>query len=97
MWELNTLPSRNTRFTASNDTAAYWCCGNIDSGVLDQSMTLPLKTPDTRRFWAMSGDGSRRASNVSSDVTSCTGLPAADLQHRRTGRHPAIGTVNLTV
>src|SRR5262245_18623128 len=62
-----------------------------------QSITLPLKPPDSRRFCADSGYGSRRRSNVSSAVTSCTGLSTADLQHRRTDRHPATGTVTLTV
>src|SRR5262245_24232931 len=97
MCELNTLPSRKTRLTASKDTAAYRCSGIIDSGVLDQSITLPSKTPDSRRFCANSGYGSRRRSNVSSTVTSCTGLSTADLQHRRTDMHPAIDTVELTV
>src|SRR5262245_21713964 len=97
MCELNTLPSRKIRLTALNDTAAYRCSGIIDSGVLDQSMTLPLKTPDARRFWANNGYGSRRRSNVASAVTSSTRLSTADLPHRRPVSYPARNTVKLTV
>src|SRR5690349_18079864 len=97
MWELNTLLSRKTLLTASKDSAAYNCSGIIDSGVLDQSITLPLNTPGPRRFSAENGYGSSSRLIVSSAVRSCTGLSTADLPRHRTNRRPADNTVKLTV